>query len=836
MRKLSIRQKLTLLAMASSTMALLLVSAGFITYELISFRKSMTDDLSTTAQIIGNQSRGILTFDGTDKDVEGILGALGAKPHIVAACLYKGNNLIAPPYFRGNCTSRMVPLHPGPFSWHFEFGKNRLEGFSPIRLNNDVIGAVYLQSDLGALYAWFYRYIGIIALFMLASSVVVYFFSSFLQHLITRPIFHLAQTARTVSMRQSYSTRARKESEDELGQLVDDFNEMLGQLERRDSELHQSRDKLEVRVQQRTREVEQQLVHNRLLNQITYAVAARYDFDSIIQVLLQQLEEHLPVDYGCVYQFDSQTESLRAMQLGPQSQPVADREQMPQIVVLDETPFRPCLEGNIIYEPDNRRLNQPLVQKLSQAGLLSAVAAPLMVEDRMFGLLLLLRRVRDGFSAAERDFIRGLSAHVALAVRQAQLHRDLQKAYNDLRQTQQAVMQQERLKALGQMASGIAHDINNALSPIIGFADLIQKAEPGLGADSKRHLRHIRTAGEDVAHIVSRLRSFYRPRDEKEPLQALDFNHLVEQIVDMTRPRWRTMPQSSGIMIEVQTELEPDLPDFAGNESEIREVFTNLILNAVDALPKGGIITIRTRAVKPRTSGKKNGTDSHIILEVSDTGIGMNEETRKRCLEPFFSTKGQRGTGLGLAIVYGVVERNEGNIEIESEPGKGTTMRLIFPVHKVEPAKNNGLMRGGKVKPLRALCIDDEPLLRELIKEMLERDGHVVETADNGENGVAAFRAARQRAAPFEVVITDLGMPYMDGREVAKIIKRESADTPVIMLTGWGTFMKEGAATPPQIDGILGKPPRLHEIREMFRQVTRSTGKGTPRSLMAHGA
>ncbi len=826
LRNFSIRQKLTLLAMSSSTLALLLVSAGFFTYELITFRKSMTDDLSATAEIIGSQSRGFLTLGGTERDVGDIWAGLSAKPHIIAACLYRGTNIAAAPFFRDKDTPRLVPLHPGPPGWQFDFGRDQLEGFEPIRLNGDYIGAIFLKSDLMTLYSRFYHYIGIMILFMLASSSVVYLFSFWLQRVITRPIFHLAETARVISTQKHYTLRAEKKTNDELGQLVDGFNEMLGQIQQRDAALHgvnaeleKARGELEIRVQERTNELKEQVKHISLLNQITYAVAERYDYDSIIFVLLQQLEEYLPVDYGCVYQFDAQTELLRAMVLGPKSRSIAGQLQWPLAVSLSETPFRECLDERIIYEPDYRRAGLPFGQKMAQAALLSSVTAPLMVEGRLFGLLILLRQKVDGFSAEEQEFIHGLSGHVALAVRQAQLYHDLRKAYDELHQTQETILKQERLKALGQMASGVVHDITNSLSPIVGFADLISEREAGLSDNSRRHLQHIRTAGEDIAHIVSHLRDFYRPRDEEEPFLPLNLGRIVEQAIDMTRPRWRAQPQNHGITIEMRKELEPGLPALAGIESEIREVLINLIINAVDALPQGGVITIRTRAANDGIGDTKSGDKGQILIEVSDSGTGMDEETRQRCLEPFFSTKGVRGTGLGLSMVYNVVRRHEGKIEIESELGKGTTIRLTFPVRKVNPTETLEYFRSEKMRPIRILYIDDEPLLRELVREMLEIDRHNVETAGGGEAGIEAFREAIQGGRPYDVVMTDLGMPYVDGREVAKIIKQESPETPVVMLTGWGAFIKGGVTAPADFDGVLSKPPRLRQVREMLRRI-----------------
>jgi signal transduction histidine kinase/ActR/RegA family two-component response regulator/HAMP domain-containing protein len=838
LRDISIKRKLTLITMASSALAVLLVSAGLVTFGLVMFRTDTTHRLASTAEIIGNQSAPLLAFGGTKKDISDLL-ALNAQEDIATACIYKGTNIFATAYFRPKRSQEPPPPHVGAEGWRFNFHKSELEGFHYIRQDGDVIGAVYLKSTLDEFYLRIYRYVSIIILFMLAALAITYWLASRLQRIISRPIFHLAQTAKTVSLEKNYALRAQKQSHDELGELTDDFNEMLAEIQERDAALHTVNDELEKRVWSRTQDLQQEIAERKrteeslqqqftrinLLNQITRAIADRQDFASIILVVLQQLEDRLPIDYGSAYQLDLDADKLTLIGRGPKSRPIAERLQIPSAIAVAETPFRPCLHGEVVYLPDSERVSLPITQRMRQAGFKSTVATPLVVAGKVFGLLVLVRKQADGFNEAEREFIRGLSAHVALAIHQAQLYQDLQKAYNDLRQTQQAVMQQERLKALGQMASGVAHDINNALSPIVGFADLIAKNEAGLTPATRRHLKYIQTAGEDIAHIVSRLRDFYRPRDERESLLLLDLNRVATQVIDMTRPRWRDIPQNSGIMIEVKSDFTTELPEFVGIESEIREALTNLIINAVDALPGGGTITIRTRLVTEDLPGKQNEISAYAILETIDTGNGMDEETRKRCLEPFFSTKGQRGTGLGLAMVYGVVERHEGEIEIESEPGQGTTVRLVFPVRAIAAADTKDFYKENSPRALHILCIDDEPLLRELVKEMLEREGHRIESADSGEAGIQAFRAAREGGKPFDVVITDLGMPYLDGRQVAAIIKGESPETPIVMLTGWGAFMKDDSHVSPHINGIISKPPRLKEIREILQRVVRRPEK-----------
>jgi signal transduction histidine kinase/ActR/RegA family two-component response regulator len=824
LRTFTIKQKLKLITMASSTVALLLVAVAFLTYEYFAFRQAMVRDLSTQAEIIGNQSTAALTYDDKN-NARDILRALNAKKNIVAAGLYEQNGDLFASYFvpeRNN--SQPMPLRAGPDGWRFS--GDFLVLFRPIKMNGESIGTIYLKSDLTELHTRLERYAATFALFTLASLAATYLLASRLQRIISRPISHLAETAKTVSAEKNYSVRAQKESADELGQLIDGFNEMLAQIQKRDDALLLARDELEKRVEERTRDLRQQFSRISLLNQITYAIAARQDFESMVLIVLQQLEEHLPVDYGAAYFLEEPTEMLKVMVHGPRSQPLAEQLQIPPATPLAHTPFRPCLQGEMIYVPDISRLDLAMPQKMAKAGFYSAVGAPLVTKDKVFGLIVLMRRQVDGFSEAERDFIHGLSAHMALAIYQAQLYQDLQRAYNELRQTQQTVMQQERLKALGQMASGIAHDINNALSPILGYVELIRQDEPGLHEDSKVFLQYITTAGEDIAHIVARLREFYRPRAASESLLALDLNQVVKQGIDMTRPRWRDIPQSRGIMIEMRTDLDPCLPKFAGIESEIREALINLILNSVDAMPAGGVIIVRTHAVK-LGSAKPDDVPAHVILEVNDTGVGMDEETSKHCLDPFFSTKGKRGTGLGLAMVYGVMKRHDGRIEIDSKPGKGTTMRLVFPVRQLETVEAPKLEKDSPPGPFRILFIDDEATLRELMQNLLGRDGHHVETPDGGRAGVEAFRAARNRNEPFDVVITDLGMPYMDGREVAAAVKRESPGIPVVMLTGWGAFMKEDNDLPMHVDGLLSKPPRIGEIRAMLRRVVRQPNNQT---------
>jgi signal transduction histidine kinase/CheY-like chemotaxis protein len=840
LQDIPIKRKLTAIIMIASTVALLLVSAGFVCFEMFTFKQTMRNNISTLAKFIGDGSQAALLYTNHD-DAESELQTLADEHHITVAALYNGDGSLLASYHSAAAKNEPLADYQAPDDKP-RFEPDKLVLFHSVRMDGDFLGTVFLESDLDELHQRFEAYVGIVTLFMLASSLVTLFLSSRLQRVISRPIFDLAETARAVTAEKNYSVRVARYGRDELGQLVDGFNDMLGQIQDRDSKLQEANDELEGRVEERTRNLreeisermraEQALQHQfiriSLLNQITQAISDRQDTDSILHVVLHELEAHLNIDLGIVTLFDPEQKTLNVAAMCVKNTLLANKLDLQKgsVLQMGETDFRPCEKGQTIYIPDTLKWKASFIERLAVTGWRSAAAVPLMVDEKLFGILIAARLKPDDFTSGDAEFLRLLSDHVALAAHQAKLHTDLEKAYHELRRTQATILQQERLKALGQMASGIAHDVNNALSPVIGFSELILKGNHALKPDVKKYLGHIRTAGEDIAHIVARLREFYRTREENEPLQQLNLNKLIEQVVDMTRPRWRDIPQSNGITIEVKYALATDIPLLAGIESEVREAITNLVINAVDAMPAGGKITIKTRVI--RHDGSQNGSKhpEKVVLDVSDSGTGMDEETRKRCLEPFFSTKGKRGTGLGLAMVYGVMERHEGGIDIQSEVGKGTTFSLVFPVRAKTVAPEEERDSTGGIAPMQILCIDDESLLRELLKEMLERDGHEVVLTDNGQSGLDEFRVACERHRPFDLVITDLGMPYLDGRAVARTIKLQSPETPVVMLTGWGAFMKEDGSGPEEVDGILSKPPRSRELREMLKRFGHKAGNG----------
>jgi signal transduction histidine kinase/response regulator RpfG family c-di-GMP phosphodiesterase len=575
------------------------------------------------------------------------------------------------------------------------------------------------------------------------------------------------------------------------------------------------------RVEESLRETDRRLrLHLERLNllqQVTHAIGERQDLASIFQVVIRSVEDDLPTDFCTLCLYDQTDHVLTVAGVGTKSFETAMALAMPERarIEIDANGLSRCVTGHLVYEPDLAKLPFPFPQRLLQGGLRAMVLAPLQVESAVFGVLVAARRQAESFSSPECEFLRQLSEHVALAAHQAQLYGALQRAYDDLRLSQQSVIQQERLRVLGQMASGIAHDINNALTPASLYTETLLEDDKTLSPNSRELLGVVHRAIGDVSHTVARMREFYRQHDAQMNLSPITLNDLIIQVVDLTRARWHDMPMQRGIVVGVKLELAADLPPIQGVESEIREALINLLLNAVDAMPHGGTAVLSTTH-QPSDPSRP----AKVRCEVRDTGTGMDEETRRRCLEPFFTTKGERGTGLGLAMVYGVLQRHGAELEIDSALGDGTTMRMIFPA--ADPASlrvSSDNPEPARPPRLPLLVIDDDPILLQTLRNILENDGHAVTVATGGEDGIAAFRDAMRNGRSIAAVITDLGMPNIDGRRVAAAIKAESPETPIILLTGWGQRLIDDDDAPAHVDRVLSKPPKLRDLRQALAEV-----------------
>jgi signal transduction histidine kinase/ActR/RegA family two-component response regulator len=567
-------------------------------------------------------------------------------------------------------------------------------------------------------------------------------------------------------------------------------------------------------IRQAERRSKSQLVRMSLLNEITRAIGNRHDLDSIYQVVTNSIEKELPAEFCLTASYSELEQTITFRSLGNITETTANQVgfYLNASIPAKGVHLDRALRGEFVYQPNLGGSMCMTGEKMHEvAGLDSMVIAPLMKGDKVLGIITTARKGVDAFSPDELEFLRQLAEHVALALAQTELLQELQEAYENLKRTQQLVLQQERLRALAEMAGGIAHDINNAISPVALYTDALLGSELNLSERGRKQLKTIQLAIDDVARTVDRMGQFARKQDEGTALVPVNLIEICEQVMELTKARWHDIPQRNGISIKFNIELGDNVPLIDASEPELREALTNLIFNAVDAMPLGGTLTLSTRLAR-------HSDHNQVVIEVRDTGLGMSEETRKRCLEPFFTTKGERGTGLGLAMVYGIVKRMRGQIEIDSKEQQGCTVRILLPTGcRENKAPTNVAAEEISSNKFRLLLIDDDAKVLNALREGLSAGGHSVQIASSGLHGIELFSKAISEGAPFDAVITDLGMPGMDGRQVAEAVKRLQPDCPVTLLTGWGKQLDTHVSPIPHVNAVLAKPPKISEIQTLLQ-------------------
>jgi len=356
---------------------------------------------------------------------------------------------------------------------------------------------------------------------------------------------------------------------------------------------------------------------------------------------------------------------------------------------------------------------------------------------------------------------------------------------------------------MGQMASGITHDFSNALMPLIGLTEMLL-TESEILADKDETLailKQLAAAANDAKEVVSRLREFYKPNEDLRHT-TLDINAIIQSTVLLTQPRWQAEMQAKGLSVSMKTNLTK-IPSVAGNEFQIREALTNLVFNALDAMPEGGSLIINTY-----------GNSDGVTIEVQDTGIGMDEETQARCFEAFYSTKGDRGTGLGLPMVRDIIKRHRGTVDVQSAVGQGTMFTIRLPAGTNDKKLEYQEQENPKLSVMRVLIVDDHVGAQDVLKKYLEIDKHQVDVANTGTEALQLLKKFT-----YDLVITDRAMPDVNGDIVAVASKSKNPPPQVIMLTGFGDIMLEKNEYPPGVDLILPKPVSLKELRFVLTEL-----------------
>jgi signal transduction histidine kinase/DNA-binding response OmpR family regulator len=453
----------------------------------------------------------------------------------------------------------------------------------------------------------------------------------------------------------------------------------------------------------------------------------------------------------------------------------------------------PVFIADLRAEP--RWLNSELV-RLADVRFYAGI--PLVAGDHVVGVLSVLFDAREAFSDEEKELARMLADHAAIAIRQAQLYaeadrrrQDAERMADNLERSQSSLVKTERLRALGEMAAGVAHDFNNLLSVILGRTELMLRRVRE--ADTARDLEAVRRAAQDGADTVRRIQEFTRTRRTRA-FERVDLRDVAREVVELTRPRWELEAQAKGVTYEFS--VEGLAPPVAGRPEELREVLTNLITNAVDAMPAGGTCRLRLHA-----------EGEWAVMTVSDTGVGMAEEMRRRAFEPFFTSKGPRGTGLGLAVSWGIVTRHGGTIDVDSAPGQGTTFRMRLPVPVTLPDVVIGPPVTLAPRTARLLLIEDEPEVQAVLAELLREAGYAVAVAKDGTTGIE--HCERE---PIDVVLSDISMPGISGWDVAARLRARHPQLPIGFVTGWGDQLDPERLARVGVDFVVAKPFQAHDI------------------------
>ncbi len=540
------------------------------------------------------------------------------------------------------------------------------------------------------------------------------------------------------------------------------------------------------------------------LAEIGRSVTATLDLDRVLDLVVERVSEAMSADAVSILRLDGDTlHYVRARGLS------ADREASLVLKAGEEPTGDAALIRTPVWTADlpaDPRFggSRNALALFNTEGIRAVLAAPVILGEDVWGILGICFQQDYKFSPEEVRFAGAVAQQAAIAIGNAKLYADLRSAYAQLEAAQEQAVQTAKLGALGQMAGGVAHDFNNLLAAILGRAELLQRrtSDPLV----VQGLKIIQGAALDGAETVRRILGFARAKGE-EQAEPVEIASLLQQVVEIARPRWKDEAQARGASINVALALEP-VPPVRGNAAELREVFLNVLLNAVDAMPTGGTVTVGVRSLEAGDGVDASG--EAVECFVRDTGVGMSAEVRRRAFDPFFTTKGARGTGLGLSVVYGIVSRHGGQVRIDSRENVGTTVTLHLPVFCGRPAVP--VQEPGRVDigSARILVVDDEEVLAQMLADILRLEGgHVVEVMTDA-------RAALDRVGtdPPDLLFTDLGMPVLSGWELAAQARTLHPGLPVVLVTGWGHQLDPDRVRASGVAGVVAKPYRIEDIRK----------------------
>ncbi|MBI1764109.1 MAG: response regulator [Acidobacteria bacterium] len=813
-QQLSIKRKLTLIIMLTSGAGLLLACAAFITYDLGSARQAMVRDLTTLAEMLELNSTAALTFDDQQSARE-LLAGLSAKPSIVSACLYDKDGASFAKYLRGDAQARFtppVPQTPGSY-----FSQDRLVLFQQINLSGEMVGTIYLESDLKELDAQLKRHASILVIILLAALGVTLPLSAKLQRVISQPLEHLAHTARVISVEQNYSMRASKTSQDELGQLIDGFNEMLEQIQARDSALQQQRELVEQQVLERTADLKTS--EERFKSLSAASPSGIYQTDAQGQCIYTNARWQTLS--GLSFEKSLGTGWLRALHREDQA-------------TLQAALLAAARNGGEVVNEFRFR---------NQAGEICWAyncATALYAEDGQFAGLLgtitdITARKRD-----EAELFRAKEVAEATNRELAATNRQLEEAIAAAQRL--TIAAEEANRAKSEFLANMSHEIRTPMNGIIGMTELTLDTE--LNTEQREYVDMIKSSADALLTVINDILDFSKIEAGKLSLEALDFD--LRETVEETLKTLALRAHQTGL--EMACYIQPGVPEAVdGDAARLRQILVNLVGNAIKFTKRGEVVVEVRRAegggriedlpqvertVNSEPSGHSRQAKQSALrhphsaiqlhFTVRDTGIGIPLDKQARIFEAFTQADGSTtrqygGTGLGLSISQQLVALMGGRMWVESEPGQGSTFHftaaLGLPRAPVEP-------RAAAAVPydlagLAVLVVDDNATNRRILAATLSHWGMQPVLAESAAAALPALDHARDTDNPFALILLDCHMPEMDGFTLAAALKQrpELAETATIMLTSAGQIADCERRRELGLAACLSKPVKQAELR-----------------------
>jgi PAS domain S-box-containing protein len=767
----SIKGKLTWVIMVTSSIALLLACLAFILIDRVTFKKKMVRDLCVLSEIVADNSTAALAFNDVH-DAENVLGALQAEPHIVIANIYGWDSQLFASYHRDSVVSdSLIDIPPEK---NYCFHHNHLCLSQPIELDGEQIGIIYIQSDLRELSSRMAHYAEIMFAVLLVSLLAAILVMSKLQKVVTEPIFHLTRVTREVSERKDYSRRAVKKSNDELGFLIERFNEMLTQIQERDTALQQAHDELELRVKERTKELEQEISERRQAEEALSTSEEKY------RSLVENLGEGITsTDEEDRFTFaNPAAEEIFGVPTGSLTgRNVLDFVEQDGKEIIKQQNYRRRSGRRDTYEltivrPDGKK--------------------------RQIRVSVSPRFGSQGHYEGSFAIITDISGYRELELQ--------------LRESQ-------KMEAIGTLAGGVAHDFNNLLTAIIGHLELAMSTVEA-GSPLKTDLEEISKASERATNLTRQLLAFGR-RQTME-LKILNLNSVIANMEKM-------LQRIIGEDIELVTLPHSDLWKVKVDPGQVEQVIVNLVVNARDAMPNGGRLSIETGNIRLDDlyceAHANVAPGDYVMLAVSDTGCGISKDVINRIFDPFFTTKEVgKGTGLGLSTVYGIVKQSNGHINVYSESNQGSTFKVYLPrVEGSELAFSRNAQLNATEMPRgneTILLVEDEDVVRELTVRMLERQGYHVLKASCGDE---AYQICLHLGKPVDLVITDVIMPNMGGAELSHRLRELWHDVKVLYMSGYTANSIAHHGVLDSDKAYLQKPFRVATLAQKVREVLDGT-------------